>query len=78
VNTSYKVIHWADEASGINDVDAAASEAGFLTLTRAAREILNAADYIIAIENGVRRPLTKGEEEELASLRKLPMSPDAA
>jgi hypothetical protein len=58
----YKIISWSDEATGVNDIDAA-SERGFASIADAARHIRNAADYIIAVENGLPRPLT---EEELA------------
>lgn len=66
----YKIISWSDEATGVNDADTP-SERGFASVADAARHIRNAADYIIAVENGLARSLTK--EEELAfGIKNLP------
>jgi hypothetical protein len=39
----------------VNEVDAAASDYGFATIAEAARHIRDAADYIVAVENGLPR-----------------------
>ena len=71
MSTHYKVIHWNDEWSGCLEIRAAASGDGFPTIAEAAQDLANAGDYIVAVDDGTGRSLTKEEEQELASLRRI-------
>jgi hypothetical protein len=64
MNTRYEVISLVDRGDGENPIPFGARA----TLSEAFDHLTSAGDYIVAVENGTRRPLTDEEEQEYSRL----------
>ena len=65
MTTRYGIIRWSDEMTGINSVTQAGAGT-FATLAEAEENLSGAGDYIVAVDDGFARPLTRSEVEKHA------------